>query len=100
MSIQLANRFACSWKLASLGIPIVLVYLGFLHADDMAKNGTLFRSGEDWTRTLKSIAQGVVDKSCWGRRLEINGTPLSALICAIEHPFTPSVTWMQLSRSP
>ena len=86
---QLANRFAWSWKLALLGIPIVLVYLGFLHADDMAKNGTLFRSGEDWTRTLKGNAQGVVDDSCWGRRLEINGTPLRALIRAIEQPFSP-----------
>jgi len=27
---QLANRIAFSWKIASLGIPVILVYLGFL----------------------------------------------------------------------
>jgi hypothetical protein len=27
---QLANRVAFSWKIASLGIPVILVYLGFL----------------------------------------------------------------------
>ena len=86
---QLANRFAWSWKLASLGVPIVLVYLGFLHANDMAKNGTLFRSGEDWTSTLMRHAKGIVDESCWERRLDINGTPLRALIRAIDQPFSP-----------
>jgi hypothetical protein len=29
---QLANRFAWAWKLASMGIPVVLVYLGFVGA--------------------------------------------------------------------
>jgi hypothetical protein len=32
---QMSNRFAWSWKLAELGIPVVLVYLGFLKANDM-----------------------------------------------------------------
>ena len=29
---QLANRFAWSWKLATFGVPVVLLYLGFLDA--------------------------------------------------------------------
>jgi hypothetical protein len=32
---QISNRFAWSWKLTQLGIPVVLVYLGFLNASDM-----------------------------------------------------------------
>ncbi len=32
---QLANRFAWAWKLASMGVPVVLVYLGFLGAAEM-----------------------------------------------------------------
>ena len=32
---QLSNRFAWSWKIASMGVPVVLVYLGFLNADEM-----------------------------------------------------------------
>ena len=32
---QLSNRFAWAWKLATLGLPTVLVYLGFLEAEEM-----------------------------------------------------------------
>jgi hypothetical protein len=34
VSFQLANRFACAWKIATLVISVVLVYLGFLKADE------------------------------------------------------------------
>ena len=67
---QLSNRFAWSWKLASLGIPVVLVYLGFLNAQDMARKGQLFQSEADWERTLKDYCDGVVDDTCWGQWLE------------------------------
>ena len=39
---QLSNRFAWSWKLAMLGVPVVLLYLGFLNAQDMQDDGDLF----------------------------------------------------------
>lgn len=35
---QLSNRFAWSWKLANLNIPIILVYLGFINAYEMGKD--------------------------------------------------------------
>ena len=88
---QLANRFAWSWKLASLGVPVVLLYIGFLNAEDMARDGALFRSESDWARTLTDHARGVADDCCWGRRLEVNGTPLRPLIRAIDVPFTPNL---------
>ena len=72
---QLANRFAWSWKLAQLGVPVVLLYLGFLNAEDMEQDGAPFRSVGDWARALKNHARSVVDESFWGRRLEVNGTP-------------------------
>ena len=34
---QMANRFAWSWKLTELGYPVVLVYLGFLMAEESLK---------------------------------------------------------------
>ena len=86
---QLANRFAWSWKLASLGVPVVLIYLGFLNAEDMARDGVLFRSESDWARALKDHARGVADDACWGKQIEVNGTQLRPLIRAIEVPFTP-----------
>ena len=88
---QLSNRFAWSWKLTVLGVPVVLVYLGFLNAEDMALDGALFRSENDWIHAMKDYARGVVEDTCWGKRLVLNGTPFRPLIRAIEVPFTPSI---------
>ena len=86
---QLSNRFAWSWKLASLGIPVVLLYLGFLNAQDMASDG-LFRSEEEWTHVLKDHCRGAVDETCWGAWLDIAGVPLITLIRGIDQPFDPN----------
>ena len=86
---QLSNRFAWSWKLASLGLPVVLLYLGFLNAQDMADEGLLFRSEAEWSRTLKEHSHDVVDETCWGEWLDIGGTPFVALIKVIDQPFDP-----------
>lgn len=86
---QLSNRFAWSWKLASLGIPVVLVYLGFLNTKDMAKNGKLFKSKADWERALINHSNGIVDNSCWGKCLDCNCTPFIPLIRVFNQPFDP-----------
>ena len=88
---QLSNRFAWSWKLTLLGIPVVLVYLGFLNAEDMSPDGPLFRSEGDWVRAMKDHARGVVDDTCWEKRLVLTGAPFRPLIRAIEVPFAPSI---------
>ena len=90
---QLSNRFAWSWKLASLGIPVVLLYLGFLSAQDMADRGPLFRSEAEWTQTLTEHSRGTVDETCWGEWLDIAGTPFIALIKGKEQPFDPYCTY-------
>ena len=88
---QLSNRFAWSWKLTLLGVPVVLVYLGLLNAEDMATDNTLFRSEDDWARAMKDHSRGVVDDLCWGKRLVLNGMPFRPLIRALEVPFTPGI---------
>ncbi len=78
---QLSNRFAWSWKLATLGKPVVLVYLGFLNAEEMKGEGTtLFRSDEDWKDRLQEYGQGTIDSDCWEKALDIGGTTLLPLI--------------------
>ena len=84
---QLSNRFAWSWKLASLGIPVVLVYLGFLNATDMEE--PLFHCHADWEGALKNYSNSRVDNSCWGKSLDCNGTPLIPLIRVFDQPFDP-----------
>ena len=86
---QLSNRFAWSWKLASLGIPVVLLYLGFLNAQDMACDGRLFRCEAEWERVMKEYCEGIVDESCWGRILDIAGVALIPLIRGVDQHFEP-----------
>jgi hypothetical protein len=64
---QLCNRFAWAWKVASLGIPVVLVYLGFLDSDEMGDGA--FRTPEAWRSCLLAHADGVVPPSAWEQRL-------------------------------
>jgi len=46
---QLSNRVAHAWWLANQGIPVVLLYLGFLNVKDMEDGQrTIFRTHEDW----------------------------------------------------
>lgn len=46
---QLSNRIAHAWWLASQGIPVVLVYLGFLNCKDMDYNRRrLLKNDEEW----------------------------------------------------
>lgn len=55
---QLSNRFAWSWKLTTHGVPVVLVYLGFLSADEMedcARPSAPALSGTNWSgRTARA----------------------------------------------
>ena len=90
-SYQLSNRFAWSWKLASLGVPVILIYVGFLSAGEMAPDGAPFPSAVDWETTLRSHARGVSDDACWGKRIDVDGTPLRPLIRAIDVPFLPDL---------
>ena len=88
---QPSNRFAWAWKLASLGVPVVVLYLGFRNADDMDDDNTvLFRSEAEWERTLKDHCRGIVAEACWGKRIDIDCTPMIPIIRAFEQPFTCS----------
>ena len=55
---QLTNRVAHLWKLATCGIPVVLVYLGFV--GDSGIEASYFRNDEHWQRAMGGYAQGVV----------------------------------------
>lgn len=61
---QLSNRGAHAWWLADKGIPVVLLYLGFLNCKDMDYGSNkLFKKDEDWQKSFKEHAELVgVDK--------------------------------------
>lgn len=75
---QLSNRFAWAWKVASLGIPVALVYFGFLKADEMRQP---FSDHADWERCLLQYAQDCVSQNVWNTGpIMVNRTPLIPLI--------------------
>jgi len=83
---QMSNRFAWSWKLVALGIPVVLVYLGFLKADEMIDRGQPFASYEDWEQLVKAYSRPLFPPEVWGRNWIVNGQPFIPLIGSIEQP--------------
>ena len=86
---QLANRFAWSWKLATFGVPVVLLYLGFLDATEMKDRGSPFENEDEWRNTLLEHYRGVIDAMWWERTLDVGGTPLLPLIRTDPQPFEP-----------
>jgi hypothetical protein len=52
---QLSNRLAFAWKLASLGIPTVLVYIGFLGDEGIRSVGEPFIDDAHWQTTFTTL---------------------------------------------
>lgn len=77
---QLCNRFAWAWKLASLGVPVVLIYLGFLDAVEMEPRA--LASGNEWRQAVLEHSKGVVPEDAWEQIHEVGDTRLVALIRA------------------
>jgi len=75
---QLSNRFAFAWKLATMKIPVILVYLGFLDADEMS--GRKLRDHAQWRKCVVDRSKGVIPAEAWDRTFDIDGTPLTVLI--------------------
>jgi hypothetical protein len=68
---QLSNRIAFAWKLASVGIPTVLVYLGFLGDSGIADVGPQFGDDADWRSTFLDHALQVGTDGLFQNRVEI-----------------------------
>lgn len=82
---QMSNRFAWSWKLAELGIPVVLVYLGFLKATDMSKPGEVpFADAGSWDSLVRAHSKPLFPGDIWGRNWSVKGVPLIPLIRSLE----------------
>ncbi len=80
---QLCNRFAWSWKLATLGIPVILVYLGFLNADEMRDP---FPDEQSWNKVVRKYARDFVPESVWDSKLMLGDIPIYTLIRSMKIP--------------
>jgi hypothetical protein len=78
---QMSNRFAWSWKLAELGIPVVLVYLGFLKCDDLKNGEKAFDSARDWEKAVLAHSAPLFPADIWNsEEWKPHGQPLIPLI--------------------
>ena len=73
---QLANRLAFTWKLASLGIPVVLVYLGFTGDVGIRDAGNEFANDADWQAAFGEYTKHTVPLNLFDRRLVVGSTPM------------------------
>jgi hypothetical protein len=80
---QLANRFAWAWKVASMGVPTVLIYLGFLRATEVTDHrrlGEPFLDCAEWSRIILGHSQNIVPARAWGRDIKAGCLTIKPLI--------------------
>ena len=93
---QMANRFAWAWKLVNLGVPVILVYLGFLDAAEMSDKSDPFSDRSDWVECVKTHAKDRVPEEVWERSWTArDGTCLVPRIMSFRQPLTAA----RMSRS-
>jgi len=68
---QLSNRIAFVWKLASMGIPTVLVYLGFTGDTGIRDAGEPFRDDKHWQGIFSEHLASVCPSPVIDRRMDM-----------------------------
>lgn len=81
---QLANRLAFTWKLATLGIPTVLLYLGFTGDEGIRDAGEPFADDADWQQPFRQYIDGTIPFDLFSRRLEIGSSSVWLLSRSLE----------------
>ena len=77
---QLSNRVAFTWKLASLGLRTILVYLGFFGADGIADVGEPIKDAAHWNRVFAAYAHSVVPSDLFEHRIDCGAAPMWLLV--------------------
>jgi hypothetical protein len=81
---QMSNRFSWAWKLADLGVPVVLVYLGFVSATEMSDRGKPLFDAADWQAVVKRHSQTLFPAAVWDQRWLCRGQPFVPLIRSLD----------------
>jgi hypothetical protein len=85
---QISNRVAWGWRLASLGVPVTLLYLGFFQ--DPYWPSDQFASGDDWRQAALRYLGNVVPTGVLNHRLPCSERG-SLLIGAAALPAEPGI---------
>ena len=71
---QLSNRIAFAWRLARMGIPTTIVYLGFTGDEGIRDVGEPFRDHAHWNNSLLEYCAGVSPTTMWEAPIDVDGT--------------------------
>lgn len=90
-SYQISNRFAWCWKLASKGIPVILIYLGFLECPEMDHGSyKILKRSEDWKPLVLNYpgkkrggSWACVPHDVWNTCIKVKDTPFYAIIASM-----------------
>ncbi len=86
---QMSNRFAMANKLTEMGYAVVLVYLGFLKADEMADRGNLFTNASSWKDAVEQHSRILFPRRIWEQPWILNHLPFLPLIRSMEWRYQP-----------
>lgn len=78
-SYQLSNRLAFAWRLASWGMPIALVYLGFTGDTGIADVGEPIRDDAHWRTLFTEHLASRAPREWVNRRIETEAAPFWVL---------------------
>lgn len=87
---QFSNRVAHAWWLANQGIPVVLLYLGFLNCEDLNEENKknqykLFTSHEDWKTCFINHANMVEASELIDREIDCGEGSFVTICGSYEH---------------
>ena len=81
---QLSNRIATAWKLASMGVPTVLMYLGFLGDAGICDVGPPLASPEEWRRLFWEHAKCVLPEFFGDGPIDCGGATMQLIVRSLE----------------
>jgi|ERR1035437_584318 hypothetical protein len=89
---QMANRFTWAWKLTELGIPVILIYLGFIGCDEMRKETSQrpIVDRDDWQQMVEDHSQPLFPREIWNQEWHVYGQSLIPLIRVYPQPLSVS----------
>ncbi len=77
---QLANRLAYSWKIASMGIPVILVYLGFTGDEGIGNVGKPIKDHAHWEIVMREYMADVVPDNFIDRSLDCGKSHMRMIV--------------------
>lgn len=77
---QLANRVAFSWKIASMGVPVILVYLGFTGDENMSDVGEPLRDDTHWQQVMRAYMDKHIPEAFIGRWINCGKSRMQMII--------------------